>query len=403
MSDITVGILGLGRGLAHLRNFMATPGAQVIGACDWYEARHERAFQHIQVNGAEIHLFKEYDEVLNLRPDAVVVASHGKVQVEHACMALEAGCHVLSEVPGAYTQEELVRLRDTVERTGKTYMLAENTCFWDFFRYFRKWVAMDLFGPISIAEGEYLHYLPNTLRRPNGEPLMPTQAKAGGISDAAPIWRADQPPIQYLTHDLGPLLEVLDDRCVSVTCRSAPWRSREAPLRSDGQIALFQTAKGHLIKIMVTLNTRRPEEHRYRLFGVDGSAEWFSYEGFARRLTRSQQTRNGWERIPIGFAAQDDDTTTGHGGADAKVAAAFIAALQAGKPAPIDVYRGIEYCLPGIMANVSAQLGGAPVEIPDMRRTPYVASSFWDVVGLPEHDPPGANYKEEIAALATKR
>jgi len=399
VSDIKVGILGLGRGLAHLRNFIATPGAQVVGACDWYEARHERAWEHIQSTGAKTQLFKEFDAVLGLQPDAVVVASHGKVQVEHACMALEAGCHVLSEVPGAYTRDELVRLRDTVERTGKTYMLAENTCFWDFFRYFRKWVADDLFGPISMAEGEYLHYLPNTLRTPSGEPLTPTQANAGGISDAAPVWRADQPPIQYLTHDLGPLLEVLDDRCVSVTCRSAPWRCIEAPLRTDGQIALFQTAKGHLIKIMVTLNTRRPEEHRYRLFGVDGSAEWFSYEQFARRLTRAQQTRDGWERIPIGFAAQDDDTTTGHGGADSKVARAFIEAIRNATPAPIDVYRCIEYCLPGILANTSAELGGVPIEIPDMRRTPFVSTSFWDVVGLPQRDPVGGNYKAELAAL----
>ena len=98
---------------------------------------------------------------------------------------------------------------------------------------------------------------------------------------------------------------------------------------SDGQIALFRTAKGSLIKIMVTLNTRRPEEHRYRLFGVDGSAEWFGYEQFARRLTRSQETRDGWERIPIGYAAVDDDTTTGHGGADSKVARAFIDSVKA--------------------------------------------------------------------------
>ena len=101
-------------------------------------------------------------------------------------------------------------------------MFAENTCFWDFFRYFRKWIVDGQFGKISIAEGEYLHYLPNTLRTPDGTPLTPTQAKSQDLTDAEPIWRADQPPIQYLTHDLGPLLEVLDDHCVSVACRSAP-------------------------------------------------------------------------------------------------------------------------------------------------------------------------------------
>jgi len=399
MSNVTVGILGLGRGLAHLRNFLATNGADVIGACDWYASRHERARAHIESAGANTQLFKEFEQLLELKPDAIVVASHGKIQVEHGCMAMENGAHVLSEVPGAYTVEELIRLRDTVERTGRTYMLAENTCFWDFFRYFRKWVVDDLFGPISIAEGEYLHYLPATLRAPDGTGLTPTQALGAGITDAKPIWRADQPPIQYLTHDLGPLLEVLDDRCVSVTCRSAPWRSPEAPLRSDGQIALYQTAKGHLIKIMVTLNTRRPEEHRYRLFGVDGSAEWFGYEQFARRLTRSQETKSGWERIPIGYAGRDDDTTTGHGGADPKVARAFTDAIRDGKPSPIDVYRCIEYCLPGILANKSAEMGGAAVEIPDFRREPFENTGFWDVVGLPEKDPEGGNYKAELQAL----
>ena len=78
-----------------------------------------------------------------------MVASNGKVQAEHACRALAAGCHVLSEVPGAYTQEECLRLRAAVEYSGKTYMLAENCCYWDFFRYFRKWVADDLFGPTT--------------------------------------------------------------------------------------------------------------------------------------------------------------------------------------------------------------------------------------------------------------
>ena len=38
---------------------------------------------------------------------------------------MRAGCHVLSEVPGAYTQEECMNLRQAVEYTGKTYMLGE--------------------------------------------------------------------------------------------------------------------------------------------------------------------------------------------------------------------------------------------------------------------------------------
>jgi predicted dehydrogenase len=174
---------------------------------------------------------------------------------------------------------------------------------------------------------------------------------------------------------------------VSVTCRSAPWRCTEAPLRSDGQIALYQTAKGALIKIMVTLNTRRPAEHRYRLFGTEGSAEWFSYEGYCRLFPRGREEREGWQRVDIGSAARDDDKAGGHGGTDIKLARCFIDTLLAGKRAPIDVYRLIEYTLPGILAAKSADLGGMPLEVPDLRRTPFEATTFWETVGLPEVDP----------------
>jgi predicted dehydrogenase len=397
MDKLRVGVLGLGRGITHLRNFLALDNAEVIGACDRLPGRRERGQQRVDEAGAATRIVSELDDLLDMRPDAVVVASNGKLQVQHAIQVMEAGCHVLSEVPGAYTEEECVRLRAAVERTGKTYMLGENTCYWDFFRYFRKWVAEDRFGPISIAEGEYLHYLPSTLRLPDGTGITPTAAQAQGRTDAEPVWRADQPPIQYLTHDLGPLLEVLDDRCVSVSCRSAPWRCEEAPLRSDGQIALFETAKGALIKIMVTLNTHRPAEHRYRLFGVAGGAEWFSYEKCARRFSRDDQERRGWEVVPVGLGARGDDTSAGHGGADLKLARHFAQSILDGKPAPIDVYRAIEYTLPGILANRSAELGGAPVSIPDLRRQPFEHATFWNTMPLPDVDPPASQYQPPSA------
>ncbi len=390
MEKLKVGILGLRRGIAHLHNFLNIDQAEVIGACDRFEANRQQAEELLAPAGGQV--VPEFEDLLEMEPDAVVIASNGKCQVEHACQAMEAGCHVLSEVPGADTEEELIRLRDTVERTGKTYMLGENSCFLDFLRYWRKWIVEGRFGPISMAEGEYLHYLPESLYAPDGSRLSPTEAKAQGRTDCKPIWRADQPPIQYLTHDLGPLLEVLDDRVVSVTCRSAPWRCLDAPLRSDGQIALFHTAKGTLIRIMVTLNTRRPGEHRYRLFGTEGSAEWFSYEDFCRRFDRDREEREGWERIDIGTAALDD-LSDGHGGTDIKVARYFTEAILADEPAPIDVYRGIEFALPGIIANRSAEMGGTQLAVPDLRREPFSTTTFWDTVGLPDTEPTGQPYQ----------
>jgi predicted dehydrogenase len=203
-------------------------------------------------------------------------------------------------------------------------------------------------------------------------------------------------PIQYLTHDLGPLLEVLDDRVVSVNCVEAPWWNGETPLRSDGQYALFKTARGRLIRILVTLSTRRPGAHNYRIFGTEGSAEWYSHEGFCRRLEKTRDEKEGWERVEIGTARADvPEAASGHGGTDIWTAITFARALQAGKRVPIDVYRMADYTLPGILADQSARSGGAAVHVPDIRRAPFEHTEFWDHVGLPDDEPPGRTYESD--------
>jgi len=384
MEKLKVGILGLRRGRTFLNNFLHLDNCIVVGACDRYEKWREPAREILEPHGGKV--LNEFDELLELKPDAVAVATNAKVHAEHSMQAMEAGCHVVCEIPSAYTMDELVRLRDTVERTGRTYMCAENSCFLDFFRYWRKWVLDGRFGEVSCADGEYLHYLPKSLVAADGERLSPSEA--AGRTDVQPIWRADQPPIQYLTHDLGPLLEVLDDRAVSVTCRSAPWWCKEAPLRSDAQIGLFETEKGRLIRCMVTLNTRRPSEHRYRLFGTDGGTEFCGYEKHVRVFYGDREEREGWDQVDIGRTAKDDDASTGHGGTDLKVARSFANAVLEGKSPPIDVYRGIDFTLPGIIAAQSADLGGVPLSIPNLRRGPFTGTTFWDYVPLPEKDPP---------------
>jgi len=387
---LRVGILGLGRGITHVRNFMRVEDAEVVACADRFESKRERAKQ---ITGDKpVKFVSEFEEMLDLDLDAVAISTNGRFQAQHSIQAMEAGCHVMSEVPGAFYQEEIVHIVAASERTGMQYMLAENSCFLDFLRYWRKWILEDRFGPISIADGEYLHYLPSTLEAPDGARFSPTQARESGRSDGVPVWRSDQPPIQYLTHDLGPLLNVMDDRVVSVTCKEGPWWQVNAPLRSDGQIALFQTAKGSLIRILVTLNTQRPGAHNYRLFGTLGSVEWYSHEGFCRRFDQSRGEKRGWECVEIGSAARGDDKSSGHGGTDIKTAYYFTKAILEGKTVPIDVYRMSDFTLPGILAARSAELGGQPLSVPDIRRESFSGTNFWEHVGLPEEEPEGIDY-----------
>lgn len=396
MDKVKVGVLGLRRGLSHLRNFLNTQEAEVIGVADRIKQWRDRAAEAVgKMDRKGIDFASEFEELLEMRPDAVVIASNARQQAAQAIQAMEAGCHVLSEVPGAFTQEEIAHIAMTCQRTGKQYMLAENSSFMGFLRYWRKWVTEGRFGAISLADGEYLHYLPATMVSASGDTFTPTQVREQNLVDVRPVWRSDQPPIQYLTHDLGPLLEVLDDRVVSVNCVEGPWWSREAPLRSDGQYGLFKTARGRLIRILVTLNTRRPGAHNYRLFGTEGSVEWYSHEGFCRRLDRERDEKDGWERVDIGTARTDAEVASGHGGTDIWTAITFSRALLAGKRVPIDVYRMADYTLPGILASRSAEHGGGAVAVPDIRRQPFEHTEFWDHVGIPEDEPEGRTYESD--------
>lgn len=143
-----------------------------------------------------------------------------------------------------------------------------------------------------------------------------------------------------------------------------------------------------MIKILVTLSTRTPFEHRFRLLGVEGSAEWFSYEGYCRLFDRDRQAADGWQRFDLGWAAPDEDANTGHGGTDLQLARHFTRAVLNGGPMPIDIYRAIDYSLPGMLAQRSAEQGGQPVDIPDLRPRPFAGTALWDAVGLPDKDPP---------------
>ena len=163
MDKLKVGILGLRRGHSHFRNFLLTDEAEVIGAADRIQQWRDRAAETAAGLDQSVRLVGEFDELLKMRPDAIVVSSNGRVQAEHTIQALEAGCHVLSEVPGAFTQEEILHIAAAVQATGKQYMLAENSSFLAFLRYWRRWIVEGRFGAISMADGEYLHYLPTHL------------------------------------------------------------------------------------------------------------------------------------------------------------------------------------------------------------------------------------------------
>ena len=87
--------------------------------------------------------------------DIIVIATPIELHAEQAIAALEAGKHVLCEQTAAYTVDDCERLVDTVKRTGKAYMMAENYCYFHYIREWRQVIEPGRLGKIFYAEGEY--------------------------------------------------------------------------------------------------------------------------------------------------------------------------------------------------------------------------------------------------------
>ncbi len=55
-----------------------------------------------------------------------------------------------------------------------------------------------------------------------------------------------------------------------------------------------------------------------------------------------------------------------------------------------------DFTLPGIIAARSAELGGQPLTVPDIRRKAFEGTDFWEHVGLPEEEPEGRDYVSDM-------
>ena len=117
-SDKTLraGVIGLGFGADHAREFAAREGVELAAVADPSEAAREKQLPKIDASP------KIYDDGLEMiraeQLDIVVVASLDWLHAEHSIAALEAGSHVLCEKPMCDSLEDAKAMVETVERTG---------------------------------------------------------------------------------------------------------------------------------------------------------------------------------------------------------------------------------------------------------------------------------------------
>jgi predicted dehydrogenase len=357
---VKLGIVGLGRGLSSIIDVLDLPDLKVFAICDVKTDVLESAKAKLaEYNVFDVECYTDYDEML-MKADinAVSIATDAIYHVPFVVKAMEAGKHVISEIPAVNSLDEAKLLKKTVsEHPNLKYMCGENDCFLGNIIAWKKMYEDGKFGDVVYAEAEYIHTVDY---RDIKEPVDKGH------------WRTFNPAIKYLTHDLGPLLYIMNDRCVSVTCMVPdviynPYKDKVA----QNAVALFKTAKGAVIRILILFGAYAGYTHNYCIYGTRGMIEFDKSK--PRREAHSLAmlsdvpgSFNNKIDIPVTCSSFGDKKDGSHLGLDRKMFKAFVDCVVNDKNPPIDVDLGIRMALPGIFAHESYLNGGSAIDIIDV-------------------------------------
>lgn len=143
------GYVGLGRAtrLYHLPALGRIPGAAAIGGVD---ASPEQRAAWTSDTGAPA--YPTLDELLEQRPDVVVVATPPQLHAEQCIAALQGGAHVFCEKPFTMTAEEADRILAAIAETGRQVAVNHQYREKPIFRVLRERIRSGEFGRLAFCQ-----------------------------------------------------------------------------------------------------------------------------------------------------------------------------------------------------------------------------------------------------------
>lgn len=359
---LKIGIAG-GRGLSTMIGFDAMEGVKVEALCDLNEDLLAEKSRQYGIP----HTYRVFEDMLESDIDAVVIATPMQCHVPQALAALEAGKHILSEVTAGVTMDELWWLKESVEKSGKVYMYAENYAYMPLCRQIREMVRRGLFGEVYYGECEYLHNVRSLMTYPDGKTSWRS------------YWQLGERGNFYPTHSLGPMMQWFEgDRVKSVSCFSPGHRN--GLRQDDTTVTMCRTAQGRLITLRVDCTSPRPHNMTgYQLQGTKGCFEsarehggknlvWLDSMGEDVDHASWRDLADYREYLPERYRnAAKEQIGAGHGGGDFFLVQDFVDAIRGNGKPDIDVYQACEWTAVGLLSELSVMNGGKTIEVPDFR------------------------------------
>lgn len=414
MNNLKIGVIGLGqRGAGYgmtdgsiglLGNILCNSDVSVTALCDRYDERLQFAAEKVISSGqAAPFLTTDYNEVLNLGVDAVIVSTNWAMHVEVALAAMKKGVPVAIEVGGTHDIDDLWRLVDCYEQTHTPFMFLENCCYYKDELLATSLVRNGKLGEISYCHGAYCH----DLRRE----ITEVGLKQGHYRLEE---YKEHDCENYPTHELGPIIKILGitrgnkfTRLVSMSSKARGLKTYigERPELSalngvefkqgDVVTTMIQCENGETVTLKLDTTLPRLYDREITICGTKGSYNQtlqsvvlddgtYDHERDEIRAAYRNQDKYS-EYLPDDWRTiTEEQMKIGHGGMDYVMLKNFFRAVAAKEDMPVDVYEACAMMCVTALSEQSIANGSAPVDVPDFTKGRYKTRKIVDVLPLPK-------------------
>lgn len=401
---IRVGVIGTGmRGQVLLKELVRRDDVEVVALCDIEPIMLDGALRMVEKAGKpkpktfgenrDGHAYRQLLEVPGL--DAVIIATPWEWHAPMAIDAMQAKVAVGCEVVAGITLQDHWDVLNTQRRTGTPYMLLENVCFRRDVMAALQMVRAGLFGELVHLQGGYQHDL-RAVKFNSGNPDKPygSGAEFGEKGWSEARWRTAHSVNRngelYPSHGIGPCAMYTNinrgNRFTRINSFASKARGLHEYVVAQGgpnhpnakvQFKLgdlvtttLACENGETIILQHDTSLPRPYSLGFRVQGtqglwmdvnesihIEGRSPPHKWEPF--QVYQDQYDHPLWKK----YAAQAEGA--GHGGMDFFVIHAFVEALKADAPMPIDIYDAIAWSAITPLSEQSIANGFQTLDFPD--------------------------------------
>jgi len=405
---IRLGLIGTGmRGQVLLRELVRRDDVDVVALCDIEPIMLQRALDMVAKGGkpaprtygqdGDVHAYRRLLSQRGL--DGVIIATPWEWHAPMAIDAMEAKVAVGCEVVAGITLEDHWNVLETQLRTGTPYMLLENVCYRRDVMAALQMVRAGLFGELVHLQGGYQHDL-RAVKFNSGNPEQPygSGVEFGPKAWSEARWRTAHSVNRngelYPSHGIGPCAMYTGINRGNRFTRINSFASKARGLHEytvaksggtthpstqvtfklgDVVTTTLACENGETILLQHDTSLPRPYSLGFRVQGTHGL--WMDLNESIHIEGRSPA--HTWEPFqayqdefdhPLWRKHAKDAEGAGHGGMDYFVIHAFIGALKARAPMPIDIFDAVTWSAITPLSEQSIAQGYQTLDFPDFTK-----------------------------------